>query len=124
MPQVPIVVPGDDLGGSPLLLGIPSDPTVRARLTNEWQTLGLAAVVPAYTYLYVGVDAASEGVSMRVRDMAGKVLASRSGSGEGLTVVQGMGPSLRFRATTVGLLRLEAKGASRRMYALLRGASN
>jgi hypothetical protein len=35
-----------------------------------------------------------------------------------------MGPSLRFRAKTPGLLRLEAKGASKRVYALLRRASN
>jgi hypothetical protein len=121
---VPLVVPGDDLGGAPLLMGVPSDPTVRAKLTGEWKTIGLAAVLPTFDYLYVGVDAATEGVGMRVRDMNGKVLVSRSGLEEAGTIVPGMGPSLRFRAKTPGLLRLEAKGASKRVYALLRRASN
>lgn len=124
MTQVPMLVPGDTLGGAPLLLGIPGDPTVRARLTTNWQTVGLAAVLPAFDYLYVAVDAPTQGVAMRVRDMSDKVLAQTAGADEAGTMVAGMGPSLRFRAKTPGLLRLEAKGAARRMYALLRRASN
>lgn len=121
---VPLVLAGDDLGGAPLLIGVPNDPAVRARLTGEWTTVGLAATLPSFPYLFVAVEGPTEGIALRVRDLAGKVLASRPASGEGLTHSPGLGPTLRFRAPQVGLLRLEAKGKGLRVYALLRRASN
>ena len=102
---------------------VPSEIGVRARLTSSWQTIGLAVVTPAFPYLFVAAEA-PDSIGMRVSDLAGKPLVSRAPNDETPTTVAGMGPSLRFRAKQVGILRLEAKGTGPRVYSVLRRASN
>jgi hypothetical protein len=86
--------------------------------------VGWAAVIPTFPYLYVAVEGPTEGIAMRVKDVNGKVIASRAPDGEGLTFAAGLGPTLRFRAPGTGLLRLEAKGKGMKIRPMLRRASN
>ena len=122
----PLLFAGEELGGAPLLLGLATDPRVRAKVGSAWRTVGLAVVVPGFDYLFVAEGAPGAGVAMRVRGTDGKVLASRPAHGEALTLAAGLGPSLRFKAAAVTLLRLEvqAKGKGQTLLALLRRASN
>gem|GEM_PF-3957076 len=122
----PLLFAGDELGGAPLLLGLLTDPRVRAKIGAAWRTVGLAVVVPGFDYLFVAEGAPGGGVAMRVRGPDGKTLASRPAHGEALTFAAGLGPSLRFRAAAMTLLRLEVqvKGKGQTLLALLRRASN
>ena len=120
----PQLFAGEELGGAPLLLGLLTDPRVRAKVGAAWKTVGVAVVVPGFDYLFVAEGAPGAGVAMRVRGPDGKTLASRPAQGEALTLAAGLGPSLRFRAAAVTLLRLEAKGNGQTLLALLRRASN
>ncbi len=122
----PLLFAGEELGGAPLLLGLATDPRVRAKAGSSWRTVGLAVVVPGFDYLFVAEGAPGGGVAMRVRSPDGKTLASRPAHGDALTFAAGLGPSLRFRAVAVTLLRLEvqAKGKGQTLLALLRRASN
>ncbi len=122
----PLLFAGEELGGAPVLLGLATDPRVRAKVGPAWRTVGLAVVVPGFDYLFVAEGAPGAGVAMRVRTPDGKTLASRPAQGDAQTFAAGLGPSLRFRAAAVTLLRLEvqAKGKGHTLLALLRRASN
>lgn len=121
---VPQLVAGADLGGAPLLLGVVTDPRVRAKAGASWKTVGLGLAVPGFDYLFVAEGAPNEGVALRVRGLNDKTLAARPASGEALPMVAGMGPSLRFRVASIGLHRLEVRGAGQLVVAVMRRASN
>ncbi|MDJ0521698.1 MAG: hypothetical protein QNJ90_06440 [Planctomycetota bacterium] len=111
------------LGSAPIHMGTGADPTVRARLASSWTLVGLGVCMPGWDYLYVCVHAPNQGVAMRVRDAAGKVVRTRSASAR--TISPGLGPSLRFRVRRPGIYRLEARNARKRIVRpLLRRASN
>jgi hypothetical protein len=121
--QVRVYV-GTALGGAPLLLGTGVDPSVKAKTTSAWQTLGIGVVAPGADYIFVAVGAPLGGVALRATEPGGKTIASRPAQGEALPQVAGMGPSLRFRVTEPSIVRLEARGGTHVVYALLRQASN
>jgi hypothetical protein len=120
----PRVFAAEHGGGAPLLLGLSSDPRVRAKVTTAWRTIAVAVPVPGFDYLFAGEGAPEAGMAMRVRTLDGAVLASRPATGEALTMSPGIGPTLRFRVREVGLLLLEVRGSAPLVRPLLRRAGN
>ncbi len=111
------------LGSAPIHMGTGVDPTVRARLTSSWSLVGLAVCMPGWDYIYVCVFAPDQGVAMRVTDANGKVLRTRPAAGR--TISPGLGPSMRFKVSSPGVYRLEARNARGRVVRpLLRRAQN
>jgi hypothetical protein len=120
----PKVISAEHLAGAPILLGLASDPRVRAKPASSWRTIGVGAAVPGFDYLFVADGAPEAGLAMRVRSLEGTVLASRPASGEALTLSPGLGPSLRFRVREVTLVKLEVRGSGPLVRAVMRRASN
>ncbi|MDA1195279.1 MAG: hypothetical protein O2894_08845 [Planctomycetota bacterium] len=111
------------LGSAPMHLGTGVDPSPRARVAGNWGLVGLGACMPGWDYLFVCVHAPDSGVAMRVVDADGKAVKVRGASDR--TISPGLGPSLRFRVTTPGVYRLEAKSSRARIVRpLLRRAAD